>query len=266
MRPPDWYPDPHDDTGVTERWWDGDTWGDQVRRRDDKVAASSPPGAGDGLTGSSQRLSTGAIAAMVTGAVVAVLGVTAIVVLGGDDPQPGATTATDPQGENTSAPQDLDTPSEPGATTTPAMAPTPGPTPTSDQGVTAGTSEQTIATSVFSLREGDCFDDPGPGLTETSGVPVVPCSQPHDNEIYRVFNLDSGAFPGSDEVEEAANNGCLAAFASFVGEPYETSELDFFALFPTRESWTELGDRAVLCSVYELDLSKLVGTARNAGR
>ena len=44
------------------------------------------------------------------------------------------------------------------------------------------------ALSVFSMRVGDCFDDPdhliAGELLELGEVPGVPCAEPHDNEVF----------------------------------------------------------------------------------
>lgn len=52
----------------------------------------------------------------------------------------------------------------------------------------------------FQIRVGDCFDDAASvgEETEVSGVRGVPCSQPHDNEVYAVFDVDPTEFPEGD--------------------------------------------------------------------
>lgn len=119
--------------------------------------------------------------------------------------------------------------------------------------------------SVFDLRTGDCFDDPATLAGPVEKVPVVPCSDPHDNEIYFAFELPDGDFPGASAVDGAADDRCLTEFEPFVGVGYFDSVLDYFAITPTSGSWDQ-GDRTVYCVIYELDLSKLVGSARGAGR
>jgi len=69
-------------------------------------------------------------------------------------------------------------------------------------------------------------------------------------------------FPGADAVDELASDGCLERFESFVGRDYESSTLDFFTMYPTRDSWTRLDDRQVICALYDLNLAKLEGSVR----
>lgn len=117
---------------------------------------------------------------------------------------------------------------------------------------------------VFSLEVGACFDDPG-DLEQVSEVPVVDCAEPHDNEVYGVFDLPDGDFPGIEAVQDAAVDGCLGErFESYVGTPYPESEIFASALWPTDASWSE-GDREVVCFLFEPD-EKLIGSQRNAGR
>ena len=101
---------------------------------------------------------------------------------------------------------------------------------------------------VFTIAVGDCFDDEGEG--EISSVPIVPCDQPHDNELYYEFTLADGDYPGDDEVGTQANDGCLGAFPDFVGLAYEESTLDYFPITPTSASWSG-GDRVVQCAIYD---------------
>jgi hypothetical protein len=116
----------------------------------------------------------------------------------------------------------------------------------------------------FQMRVGDCFDD---GSTfvgdepEVGDVPGVPCSKPHDNEVYAVFDVTAASFPG-DKMGEMAHEGCLARFESFVGRDYDSSSLDIATLFPSYESWHQQSDREVVCAVYDIDGKKLAGSVQ----
>ena len=71
------------------------------------------------------------------------------------------------------------------------------------------------------MQVGDCFNDDTPISAEPDEVTVeardvsevagIPCSEPHDNEVYAVFDLDLSAFPGADEIREIALESCLNA-------------------------------------------------------
>jgi hypothetical protein len=116
----------------------------------------------------------------------------------------------------------------------------------------------------FQMRVGDCFDD-GSAFAgdEVDSVPGVPCSKPHDNEVYAVFNVSAADYPG-DEMPVMAHDGCLERFASFVGRDYESSSLDIATLYPSRESWQQQNDREVVCAVYDVDAEKLAGTVKGS--
>ena len=119
--------------------------------------------------------------------------------------------------------------------------------------------------SVFALQVGDCFDDDPSAAATVTEVPTVPCSQPHDNEIYYEYSMSDAAFPGDDAALEAGAFRCLEEFDAFVGIDYLDSELDLFPITPTVESWGE-GDRVVYCALYALDLSKLTGSMEGSRR
>lgn len=121
----------------------------------------------------------------------------------------------------------------------------------------------------FQLRDGDCFNDAGysfVGEEEISSLPGVPCSEPHDNEVYAVFDVDLTSYPSSeDAMFEHALEECLDRFPGFVGIEYESSELDILTLYPTTESWRH-NDREVVCAVYDMSATQLVGSARGLAR
>lgn len=109
--------------------------------------------------------------------------------------------------------------------------------------------EAADAAGIFDVQVGDCigaFDEES--VTE---LPVTPCDQPHDQEVYASFEVEDAAeFPGHDAIREQANERCLAEFESFVGIGYDESELYVEFLTPSEDSWGE-GDREVLCTVYD---------------
>jgi hypothetical protein len=119
--------------------------------------------------------------------------------------------------------------------------------------------------SVFDLREGDCFENPQDASTQVATVRAVPCTEPHDNEIYLAFDLPDGDYPGVSAIDEASDPRCLAAFTSFVAVDYFESDLEFFSLTPTPESW-DADDRTVYCALHADDRSKLTGSMRGTGR
>jgi hypothetical protein len=118
----------------------------------------------------------------------------------------------------------------------------------------------------FRIRVGDCLDS---ALgDEVESVEGIPCSNPHGFEVYHAFNLPEGdgSFPGDATVGSAADDGCLAAFDSFVGIDYWSSSYDFVTLVPTEGSWDGLDDREVLCLLTTVDGTPLTGSAAGTAR
>lgn len=116
---------------------------------------------------------------------------------------------------------------------------------------------------VFALQVGDCMNE----VTEelVSEVPVVPCDQPHDEEVFFDLSLEGDEYPGDDDVQTQADEACLAQFEPFVGLAYDTSTLDMYAYRPSQESWESLDDRVVSCVIYDPAgqvTGTLAGTAR----
>lgn len=115
----------------------------------------------------------------------------------------------------------------------------------------------------FNVRVGDCFDDTN-DLDEISSLPGVPCSEPHDNETYAVFDIEIPTYPEGEGMWEQANAYCVERFDAFVGRDYDSSSLDVFTLYPTLESWKR-DDREVVCAVYDMEENKLVGSVMGQG-
>ena len=101
---------------------------------------------------------------------------------------------------------------------------------------------------------------------EITGVAGTPCTDPHDNEVYAVFDLNLSSFPGQEQVAYLALEACLERFQAFVGREYEASVLDISSIYPTSESFTERDDREVVCSVNHVSDRKLIGSMRGSGQ
>ncbi len=116
---------------------------------------------------------------------------------------------------------------------------------------------------VFAIEVGDCVDETE--ADEVSDVPVVPCSDPHDQELFSEFLLTETEWPGDDAIQEAAITRCDAAFEVFVGVPWDSSELEWYPFTPTEDGWDSLGDRLVQCVIYD-PAGKTTGTLKGAAR
>ncbi len=124
--------------------------------------------------------------------------------------------------------------------------------------------EQNDSADVFSIRVGDCLNDASAG-DEVTEVPLVPCSEPHDSEVYASIIMTGDAFPGNDAVIAEADDACFERFEEFVGIPYLDSIYDFSYYFPTEGSWAN-GDREILCVIYDPAGQKLTGSLAGIAR
>jgi Septum formation len=114
-------------------------------------------------------------------------------------------------------------------------------------------------------RVGDCFAGTE-GSEPTATLSVVPCTVPHDREVFDRFDLEGDHYPGEEAVIQAAARACLDAFAGYVGLPYlDQSALTAFPIVPSRRTWEDRGDRTVLCVLAGAGAA-LVGSQRDAAR
>ncbi|TFC83528.1 hypothetical protein E3T28_14685 [Cryobacterium sinapicolor] len=133
-------------------------------------------------------------------------------------------------------------------------------------------------TEVTDLRVGDCLREVVEGLdVNASALPLVPCSERHEFEVYARFPVAGETFPGDNAVTAAAESGCGSRFAEFVLLEYRVSSLDFAYLTPTEQSWagvddlndlddrTAPGGREVSCLITD-PAGALTGTLAGAAR
>lgn len=103
---------------------------------------------------------------------------------------------------------------------------------------------------VYSLQIGDCLNDLSG--TQFATLPVVPCSEPHEGEVYALFDISGNQYPGQDAVLEEAQIGCVDALDRYAPSAATDSNVDIFYLYPTEGTWAA-GDREVVCVTYYLD-------------
>lgn len=118
-------------------------------------------------------------------------------------------------------------------------------------------------TDTYSVRVGDCLDKlPTESADE---LPLLPCSTPHYWEAFATSALTASDFPGNAGVKEQAQQACEAAFEPFVGLAAKKSKLDLTMLTPTKDTWTQAGDREVVCLVGSSS-GNITGTLKGAAR
>ena len=116
----------------------------------------------------------------------------------------------------------------------------------------------------FEVRVEDCFQDAALESEDVSEVPGIPCSDPHDNEVFAAFDVP-GEWPGDEAIEEMAYQGCYDRFAGAIGKSYEESIIDYTVIYPSEGSWQERGDREVLCVGYHMEYEQLTGSIIGSG-
>ena len=124
--------------------------------------------------------------------------------------------------------------------------------------------------NVFSLKVGDCFNGGAGANTEeyieVTDVEVVSCDDPHENEVYAVFELPDSSWKGDDYVFEQAEIGCVwARFEAFMGIEYDLSTWYADIIIPSEEAWKE-NERKVSCSVTKESYVKVSGSAKGSRR
>lgn len=65
--------------------------------------------------------------------------------------------------------------------------------------------------AVFKLRTGDCITTPNRHL-----VSVLPCSAPHEAEVFATFTLPGTVWPGTPKVRAEASSGCASRLTRYL--------------------------------------------------
>jgi hypothetical protein len=102
--------------------------------------------------------------------------------------------------------------------------------------------------NVFSLKIGDCFDNPA-GAKTVHTVTAIPCDQPHNAQIYGKFKLSGSdlSYPGAAAVAQLARSGCNARTGS-VNKSLTSSAMSIRIFLPTQVAWIT-GQRTVNCMI-----------------
>jgi hypothetical protein len=118
----------------------------------------------------------------------------------------------------------------------------------------------------FDLAVGDCvrLADEGADAAGLAQATIVDCDQPHDLEVFHVFEL-SPERRALDTMATEIAEVCLGApWEDYLGVPAEASELELLPIPPTDD---ELADGAgeVVCTVREPGGARTEGSLRADG-
>jgi len=99
--------------------------------------------------------------------------------------------------------------------------------------------------SASALQVGDCVNNLQ-NNTNLQSLPGVPCAQPHEGEVFAVFDLPGGDYPGRDAVREQVSTQCTAALYAYSPGARNDASIGLFTVSPQEQSWAS-GDRHVVC-------------------
>jgi len=89
------------------------------------------------------------------------------------------------------------------------------------------------------------------------------CADPHDAEVYLIYEFPEGPYPGEEAVTDEIRTRCDDAFWPYVGDGYDPDagsvRLGTSKWWPTESGW-EAGYRIGTCMMQAMDGTKLVGS------
>lgn len=95
------------------------------------------------------------------------------------------------------------------------------------------------------LRTGDCLIQT-PAEGSVGDVRVVPCAEQHEGEVFAVFTLPEGDWPGDEVLFAAADEGCGSRIETNIPQRADNESLEVMYFHPTSVTW-RLGDREIVC-------------------
>ena len=107
-------------------------------------------------------------------------------------------------------------------------------------------------TDILSLRVGDCFQNPtvGQATVKVGQVTAVPCTTPHNAQVFAQFNATDATYPGAQALSAEAVKGCRARVATGVDKSKITATMTLHFVYPQASAWTE-GKRTIRCLVVD---------------
>lgn len=136
---------------------------------------------------------------------------------------------------------------------------------TDNPSAAATTSTTALVGGPDGLQVGQCLDnDELDKYLAGDDFSLVSCDDPHDTEAYLRYEFAAGPYPGDETITDELKDVCRDAFEGYVGADFESSALNFWALWPTQGAW-ESGNRLGECTLFDVDSGKLVGSAYQSG-
>ncbi|MEZ5165823.1 MAG: septum formation family protein [Acidimicrobiales bacterium] len=124
----------------------------------------------------------------------------------------------------------------------------------------------------FALETGDCFNQidrlvDGKQVTTTARVG---CDGPHGYQVFHRLEYPApypSVYPGEAAMRRFALQSCYPAFAPWVGEDYEVSELEIGVIIPPRTNFEDSRARyrGIHCWVERVDGEPMPASAQGSG-
>jgi hypothetical protein len=122
-----------------------------------------------------------------------------------------------------------------------------------------GVSIALMAALYPALAVGDCFDGASTATTADK-LTALACNGAHDSEVVGrpAYAPAASAFPGQGALDAFAATACPAAFATYVGRPFDPAKDGMTYNWPTSEGW-DASDRELVCLVVAPSGQKFTG-------
>lgn len=112
------------------------------------------------------------------------------------------------------------------------------------------------------LSVGDCTQNHG--AVEPADLVIVPCEEPHDEEVFYV-SVAPGDEYDVQAMDEMASRECTGEpFTAYVGIARDSSALAVVPVYPTEERWAQ-GDHTVYCLLSD-ETGPVTGSLRGSAR
>jgi hypothetical protein len=127
--------------------------------------------------------------------------------------------------------------------------------------VSASTAQRSAATGqitrsghlgVFSLRAGDCFNNPtgSQPASVLKQVTALPCTSAHNAQVMALLPVAGSAYPGAAAFRAQALQGCRASIAASADHSKLTATMQLLWIYPEPQAWAD-GQRTISCLVVD---------------
>jgi hypothetical protein len=96
--------------------------------------------------------------------------------------------------------------------------------------------------AVTEAKPGDCVENLE-SFASITDLPIVSCADPHEGEVYAVFDLPDGPWPGETAIEQQVDERCQAELKTYA--PTSADTVEMYTLRPQQRFWSR--DHGVTC-------------------